>query len=65
MNTQKSVGINSNGMVGQIMDGAGNMRGWYNGLKSVVLRESSTAFYGIDFTASLTTIWEKALHETK
>lgn len=45
MNTLKSIGINPNGMVGQSMDGAGNMRGRYNGLKSVVLRESPRAFY--------------------
>ncbi|KAJ8896981.1 hypothetical protein PR048_002327 [Dryococelus australis] len=45
MDTLKSVGINPNGMVGQSMDGAGNMRDRYNGLKSVVLRECPRAFY--------------------
>ncbi|KAJ8894390.1 hypothetical protein PR048_007041, partial [Dryococelus australis] len=37
MDTLKSVGINLNGMVRQSMDGAGNMRSQYNGLKSVML----------------------------
>lgn len=45
LNTLQAIGINKSGMVGQSMDGAGNMRGRYNGVKSFVLRECPKAFY--------------------
>ena len=45
LNTLQAIGINKSGMVGQSMDGAGNMHGRYNGVKSFVLRECPKAFY--------------------
>lgn len=45
LNTLQTIGIDKSGMVGQSMDGAGNMRGRFSGVKSFVLRECPKAYY--------------------
>lgn len=45
LKTLEEIGVNLNGMVGQSMDGAGNMRGKYSGVKSFVIKECPKAFY--------------------
>lgn len=45
LETLKSLRISLNGMVGQSLDGAGNMRGNCKDLKSFILKECPRAFY--------------------
>lgn len=45
LKTFKEIGINLKGMVGQSMDGAGNMRWKYSGVKSYIIRECPNAMY--------------------
>lgn len=45
MKILKEIGLNYNEIIGQSMDGAGNMRGTFVGLKSLIQNECSTAFY--------------------
>ncbi|XP_046685902.1 uncharacterized protein LOC124371599 [Homalodisca vitripennis] len=41
----KALNLDPKGIVGQSMDGAGNMRGQFKGLKSLVTKENPKAFY--------------------
>ena len=45
MKTLKDIGLNSKHIIGQSMDGASNMRGALAGLKTLMQKESNTAFY--------------------
>ncbi|KAG8247982.1 hypothetical protein J6590_050278 [Homalodisca vitripennis] len=40
-----ALNLDPKGIVGQSMDGAGNMRGQFKGLKSLVTKENPKAFY--------------------
>lgn len=61
MNTLKDLNIDLTNMIGQSMDGAGNMSGWCKGIKAFVQKESPTAMYVWYYSHRFTLADEKSL----